>query len=161
MLVTAEPTLGPDRTRSRRQVLCGLAMALVAPGVVVAACSTDDGADAKTPGRTTGAASTSSGNEPEGAIVRVKDVPVGGGVLSLAGGRQVLVVQPKAGTVEAFDPICPHQGFSVNPPVNGTITCPGHGSTFDAVTGALKGGPSPRGLTKVPVKISKGYVIMA
>lgn len=154
MLVTAEPT--------RRRVLCGLAVALLAPGAVAAACASDDpdadpGVDAGAPPAPT--PTSKAPDEPEGAVVKVSDVPVGGGVIVLISGNEVLLVQPKAGTVEAFDPVCPHQGFTVNVPKNGTIVCPGHGSRFDASTGARKSGPAPRGLTKIPVKVTGGYVV--
>ena len=152
--MTAEP--------NRRRVLCGLAMALVAPGAVAAACTSDDepvpgaaGTDGPPP------VTTKTTDEPEGAIIAVSRVPVGGGVITLALGNSVLLVQPKKGTIEAFDPVCPHQGFTVNTPQNGTIVCPGHGSRFDATTGARKSGPAPRGLTKIPIKITKGYVVPA
>jgi len=150
--VTAEP--------SRRHVLCGLAVALLAPGAVIAACSTDDSADPAPP-HSVPVPTSNAPDEPPGAIVTVDSVPVGGGVIALAFGRPVLLVQPKKGTIEAFDPICPHQGFTVDPPVNGTIVCPGHGSRFDGTTGARKSGPAPRGLTRVSVKVSQGYVVQA
>lgn len=132
-------------------MLCGLAVALVAPGVVVAACSSDD------PPSSGGSAAPL----PGGPLAKVSDIPVGGGVLVDAGDKKLLLVQPTAGKVKAFDPTCPHQGFTVNAPTGGTIVCPGHGSTFDASTGAMKTGPATRGLTEVPVKISAGNVVAA
>ena len=167
--MTAEPTLGPDQPRSRRQVLCGLAVALLAPGAVVAACSSGSGGDAGsdagsdtgagTSGGATGGASATTA--PGKVLAKVADVPVGGGVLVDMGSRKLLLVQPKKGTVKAFDPTCPHQGFTVNPPLGGIIVCPGHGSTFDASTGAVKTGPAFSGLAAVAVKVSGGNVVTA
>jgi cytochrome b6-f complex iron-sulfur subunit len=152
MLVTAEPT--------RRRVLCGLAVALLAPGAVAAACSSDGDDPTVDTGAPPAPSPTSKApGEPDGAIVKVSEVPVGGGVIVLIDGNQVLLVQPKAGTLEAFDPVCPHQGFTVNVPKGGVIVCPGHGSRFDAATGARKSGPAPHGLTKIPVKVTGGYVV--
>jgi cytochrome b6-f complex iron-sulfur subunit len=151
MPVTTEPT--------RRQLLCGLAVAVLAPGGVAAACSSDDDPDAGTGRQPT--TTSKKPDEPEDAIVPVKSVPVGGGVIALAVGRPVLLVQPKPGTIRAYDPICPHQGFTVNTPRAGTIVCPGHGSRFDAATGAREAGPAPRGLAKIPVKVAQGYVVLA
>lgn len=149
--MTAEPT--------RRRVLCGLAVALLAPGAVAAACAADDDTEPAAGAPTPAPAKTPEA--PDGAIVPVSSVPVGGGVIALVLGNPVLLVQPTRGTVEAFDPVCPHQGFTVNTPQSGTIVCPGHGSRFDATTGARKSGPAPRGLRKVPVKVTKGYVVPA
>jgi nitrite reductase/ring-hydroxylating ferredoxin subunit len=150
-----EPT-----ARSRRQVLCGLAIALVAPGAVLAACSSDSDSGSGGGTGTTGGGATGAGAAAPGSpLAKVSDVPVGGGVLVDAGGRKILLVQPKAGTVKAFDPSCPHQGVTVNPPAGGTIVCPGHGSTFDASSGARRTGPATKGLTEVPVKVSGGTVV--
>jgi cytochrome b6-f complex iron-sulfur subunit len=156
--MTAEPTAAPD-TRSRRQVLCGLAMALLAPGAVVAACSSDS--DSGSGGSGSGTSSGTGGAAAGSTLAKVSDVPVGGGVLVDAGDRKLLLVQPTAGKVKAFDPTCPHQGFMVNTPKNGTILCPGHGSTFDGATGALKTGPATKGLAEVAVKVSGGNVVAA
>jgi nitrite reductase/ring-hydroxylating ferredoxin subunit len=133
-------------------------VALVAPGAVLAACSSDSdsGGSPSSPGGSTGGAA-----KPGGALAKVSDVPVGGGIMVDDGGRKLLLVQPKAGTVKAFDPTCPHQGFTVKPPSGGTILCPGHGSTFDAASGALKTGPATKGLAEVAVKVSGGNVIAA
>ncbi|TDQ01158.1 nitrite reductase/ring-hydroxylating ferredoxin subunit [Labedaea rhizosphaerae] len=127
-------------------------MALVAPGAVLAACSTDSDS---------GGSPSDGAVKPGGVLAKVSDVPVGGGVLVDAGGRKLLLVQPTAGTVNAFDPACPHQGFTVSPPAGGTIVCPGHGSTFDAASGAVTKGPATSGLKQVPVKVSGGNVLAA
>jgi cytochrome b6-f complex iron-sulfur subunit len=158
--MTAEPTAAPD-TRSRRQVLCGLAMALLAPGAVVAACSSDSDSGSGGSGSGTGSGTGGGGPAAGSTLAKVSDVPVGGGVLVDAGGRKLLLVQPTAGQVKAFDPTCPHQGFMVNPPTGGTILCPGHGSTFDGATGALRTGPATKALTEVAVKVSGGNVVAA
>lgn len=124
---------------SRRQVICGLAAALAVPGVL-AACSS-------------GSTGSGTGTTP------LSQIPVGGGVIVNANGP-VLVTQPTAGTVKAFDAACPHQGTTVNPPAAGTVTCPRHGSQFDAATGALRRGPATRGLTEVPSRVQNGSVVL-
>ena len=121
---------------TRRQVLCGLAAALAAPGVLAACSST-----------------------PSGPVsVPLAQVPVGGGKLVRASSGPVLLVQPTAGTVRGFDARCPHQGSVVNAPVDGVIVCPNHDSRFAADTGALEKGPSTRGLAEVPVTVADGSV---
>jgi Rieske Fe-S protein len=97
-------------------------------------------------------------NAPANALVATKEVPVGGGVLAQG---SKLVVQPKAGTFKAFSAVCPHEGVTVNPPATGSavMQCPGHNSQFKTADGGLVRGPATRGLTAIPVKVSKGYVV--
>jgi cytochrome b6-f complex iron-sulfur subunit len=137
------PPTAPDR----RTVLCGLAVALVAPGAL-AACSSPGEFQPGTP-------TTAPGNA---GGVPLAQVPVGGGKIVTVGERVVLVVQPAPGTVKAFDASCPHQGTTVDPPQGGVITCPNHLSQFDAATGAVRKGPADQGLTEVPVRVVDGTV---
>lgn len=58
-------------------------------------------------------------------------------------GREVLIVRTADGAVGALGAKCTHKGA---PLAEGTlegnlITCPWHGSTFEATTGKLKTGP--------------------
>ncbi|MEJ2859712.1 Rieske (2Fe-2S) protein [Actinomycetospora flava] len=145
-------TTGP----SRRTMLCGLAVALTAPGAL-AACSSGGGgapaaAPAPSPTPAPGTETTVGGGTP------VSRIPVGGGTIVTAGDREVLLVQPTAGEFKGFDASCPHQGTTVDPPENGVITCPNHFSQFDAATGALRKGPADTGLTEVPVSVMNGTV---
>ncbi|GAA4792475.1 Rieske (2Fe-2S) protein [Actinomycetospora chlora] len=137
---------------SRRTVLCGLAVALAAPGAL-AACSSSPGE--YQPGATTSAAPSVGGGVP------LAQIPVGGGTIETLGERVVLLVQPTPGVVKAFDAKCPHQGTTVDPPQGGVITCPNHFSQFDAATGALRKGPATRGLTELPVTVLNGTVQVA
>ena len=57
--------------------------------------------------------------------------------------------------------MCPHAGVTVDAPEGGTITCPGHGSIFDATTGDMKKGPATSGLTKVAVEVSGDSIVTA
>lgn len=161
--MTVEPTI--DNPRSRRQVLCGLAIALVAPGALAAACSDDGGSTGYDSAPGTGGGTTTGGGGAGaggGALAKVADVPTGGGLLvDGPNGKKILLVQPSAGTVKAFDPTCTHMGSTVGTPKDGTITCPSHGSTFDGGTGALKGGPATKPLTEVAVKVSGADIVMA
>lgn len=141
--VSVPTTTGP----TRRTVLCGLAVALTAPGAL-AACSSG-GPAAPAPGTAPAPAG--------GTSVPLADVPVGGGTV-VRGDRPVVVVQPTAGTVKAFDASCPHQGATVGAPEGGVITCPAHQSRFDATTGAVQEGPAETGLTELPARIVDGTV---
>lgn len=135
---------GPDR----RQVLCGLLLGV--PSLVfLSAC---DAVRVGGPGST----------KPGAVLAKVTDVPVGGGALVDAGTNGlILLTQPEAGQIHAFNPTCPHAGAKVSPPQGNVITCPAHGSQFNATTGALLRGPAPHGLSTVPITIRTGKVILA
>ena len=125
--------------------MCGLA------AVAVAGCGT------VAPKKSGGVGTAKSGDR----LAAVKDVPVGGGVLvDMPGNAQLLLVQPVKGEVRAFNPTCPHQGTTVNPPTAGAITCPTHRSEFDPTTGAVRSGPSPKGLAEVPVVVKGDDVLL-
>jgi Rieske Fe-S protein len=44
-------------------------------------------------------------------------------------------------------------------PNGGQLKCPCHGSTYDLATGDNTGGPAPRPLSKIPVKVTGGRVV--
>jgi nitrite reductase/ring-hydroxylating ferredoxin subunit len=97
------------------------------------------------------------GFPPEGALVAVDEVPVGGGVIASG---DILVVQPRSGVFRAYDAHCPHQATIIDPPDSaGVITCTGHFSHFRASDGARIDGPATRGLRTVDVRVTAGYVI--
>ncbi|GLZ36919.1 Rieske (2Fe-2S) protein [Actinokineospora sp. NBRC 105648] len=175
-MTVVDPTTRPaavhePEARSRRQVLCGLMVALVAPGALVAACgdsgssngsagTTTGGAAGTTGGATTGGSTGGSTGGTTGALSTLSAIPDGGGVLvdNPSGGKVLLV---RAGsTVKGFDPTCPHQGATVDPPKDGVITCPRHFSTFDASTGDRKSGQAQTGLKTIAVKVSGDNVVL-
>jgi len=91
-------------------------------------------------------------------LVATGEVPVGGAVLVR---DSILVSQPSKGVFKAFDATCPHQGITVEPPVDTgrPFMCPGHNSTFKLADGGRISGPAPRGLKAIPVKVKDGYVV--
>src|SRR5205085_10387719 len=133
----------------------------LAPGALAAACSSSgsgqsNGGPSGQSGGDTGSTSggSSAGGSANGPLAALSDVPVGGGKLvNRPDGSKVLLVRTSQNEVKGFDPTCPHVGVTVSPPQGGTITCPGHGSQFDATSGSVKKGPATKGLTPVPVKI--------
>ncbi|SES17985.1 Rieske (2Fe-2S) protein [Actinokineospora terrae] len=172
-MTVVDPTTTDPRSpaqpveRNRRQVLCGLMVALVAPGVL-AACGTSDtpgGTTTPAPGTTGGSTPTgggaTTGGGSTGALSTVAAIPDGGGVLvdSPSGGKVLLV--RSGSTVAGFDPSCPHQGATVDPPKDGVITCPRHFSTFNATTGARISGQAQTGLKTVAVKVDGDSVVLA
>ncbi len=147
--MTSAATSGPNR----RTVLCGLALGVAAPGALAACAPLGRG------GQNGGGV----GSLKSGTVVgKVSDVPIGGGVLETVNNDVlVLLVAPSPGVIKAFDPTCPHAGATVGAPQGGVITCPAHGSQFNAATGALERGPAQQGLTVVPVTIKGDNVVLA
>lgn len=157
---------------SRRKVLCGLMIALVAPGAVISACGSDTpsgagGSSAPGGGATTtaggGAATSASGggSATADALAQLADVPVGGGVVVEGPDGPVLLAQPTAGQVKAYDPACTHQGTSVGAPQNGVSTCPSHGSRFRMADGSVENGPAAAPLAEIAVRVEGTAIVLA
>lgn len=100
-------------------------------------------------------AAAAPGKTPPGtAIGSASDVPVGqaASFQDPASGDPSIVIHPSAGTFVAFDAVCPHAGCTVGyDPTAQVITCPCHGSQFNASTGAVEVGPATTGLTKIAI----------
>lgn len=95
--------------------------------------------------------SCSDGSGGSGGI-RTKDVPVGSAYIQPKG--DYLVIQPTEGQFRAFSRTCPHAGCQVNKIEGDEIVCPCHGSRYSVVDGSRVSGPTPKGLTEVPVKFN-------
>ena len=95
------------------------------------------------------------GHTPAGqAIGPASGVPVGqaASFTDPSSGDPSIVIQPRAGTFVAFDVVCPHAGCPVGYDAAAkVITCPCHGSQFNAATGAVEVGPATTGLTKLAI----------
>ena len=131
---------------SRRAVLIG-GMAL-AGGVLVACSPSPQGG-----GGGGGSAA------PDGGLVALDDVPVGGAVSATAAdGTPVIIAQPTAGEVVAFSAICTHLGCTVRPD-DDRLVCPCHGSEFETLTGRNVAGPAPRPLDAFEVRVVDGQVV--
>ena len=79
-----------------------------------------------------------------------------GGATRIGSVKGVPVAIARTGTSQyiAFNLLCPHQGVTVTRNVSGWV-CNAHGSEFEA-DGDLVLGPATTGLTRLPMKISKG-----
>lgn len=102
------------------------------------------------------------GSLPAGAqeIGNVSELPVGK-VASFVDPKTqspAYILHPTAQQYVAYSAICPHAGCTVQYDPNGTFVCPCHGSTFDALTGAVQLGPADRGLTPIPITISSNRI---
>ena len=93
------------------------------------------------------------------ALVKLDDVPVGGGVV--LGDQKVVVTRDQAGKASAFSAVCTHQGCLVASVAAGTIDCPCHGSKFDAGTGEPVAGPAQSPLPRVEIQQRDGAVFRA
>jgi cytochrome b6-f complex iron-sulfur subunit len=161
---TAPSEVTPGVTR--RRVVATTVLGAVA-ATALAACGGDDPATTATPSEgETG--SSSAGGDPSAtesaasggdAIAKLADIPVGGAAAAeTADGTKIIIVQPSAGEVVAFDARCPHQGCTVAPSGD-KLACPCHGSTFKTSDGSLITGPATSGLTEVAVKVDGEDVV--
>jgi Rieske Fe-S protein len=88
--------------------------------------------------------------------VGLDQLPAGGGLVLKK--RNLVLTRDAQGAVKAFSALCTHQGCSVTAVKSGKISCPCHGSLFDARTGAPVAGPAERPLRAVPVVVRDGTV---
>lgn len=151
---------------SRRTVLRASA-GVLAGGVAVSSLAACGGSDDEGGATAGGATADSGATTPAGggstpaagggdALATLSEVPVGG-ALAVSDGA-IILAQPTAGTVLAFDSKCPHQGCKVA--VSGTeLACPCHGSKFDVATGDVTNGPATTGLTKVDVTVDGDNIV--
>jgi Rieske Fe-S protein len=136
---------------------------MMAPGAAVvagvgalAACGGSSSGTA-----TSGSAAPSAGSAAAGAtLAKLSDVAVGSAISAKsADGKPIIIAQPAAGTVVAFTAICTHMGCTVAPATGLQLKCPCHGSTYDAATGTNTGGPAPKPLAAVPVKLQGDAIV--
>ncbi|MFF3706742.1 MULTISPECIES: Rieske (2Fe-2S) protein [Streptomyces phaeochromogenes group] len=138
-------SLKPAPALCRRTLLAALGGAGIA--ATLTACG---GSDDSSSGSSD--ASASSGSGGGAALAKTTDIPEGGGKIFADQG--VVVTQPTAGEFKAYSTVCPHQKQQVNSVADGTITCPAHGSQFNAADGSVKKGPATSGLTAAKITVS-------
>jgi cytochrome b6-f complex iron-sulfur subunit len=162
--LTADPTTSstatPQPERTRRDMLCGLAVALVAPGALIAACSDSGGGTDSAGGGTDSAGGDQGGGS--GGTTALADIPDGGGLIvdNPSGGKALLV--RKGQDVTAYDAACTHMGTVVGTPKKGVSTCPNHGSKFDVASGGkVVNGPATKPLKKIDVQVQGDQVTLA
>jgi Rieske Fe-S protein len=142
-----------DRGRpSRRAVFAGAGVAVVAGAAgfawfTVAAPKSGSSAGTGTPGGTGGTPTQ---------LAAVASIPENGGVV--LPDHKVVLTRETGDKVHCFTAVCTHQGCLVSDVAAGQITCPCHGSAYDAKTGAVVAGPAPAPLSAVPVSVVNGSV---
>jgi Rieske Fe-S protein len=71
------------------------------------------------------------------------------------------MVHPSAGTYIAFSAVCTHAGCSVQYDQSTVqFVCPCHGGIFDARTCAVRSGPPPGPLQRIPVTVAGGQLLV-
>jgi len=84
---------------------------------------------------------------PPGQALRFQD----------AVGDPAWLVHEQDGRFRAFSAVCTHAGCTVDIS-GGEFVCPCHGGSYDIRTGAVTGGPPPRSLPALPVRVVDGGV---
>jgi Rieske Fe-S protein len=107
----------------------------------------------------TSSSASESADAGSGGLVKTADVPVGEGVILKD--QKIVVVQPTKGDFKAFSAVCTHMGCTVASVKNGTISCPCHGSMYSVKDGSVTGGPAPKPLPAVAVKVEGDEVVKA
>ena len=74
--------------------------------------------------------------------------------------KGIWAIKHKDNQVTVFSPICPHLGCGYRwDRQDRLFKCPCHGSIYD-IDGKVKGGPAPRQLDTLPVKVENGQVLV-
>ncbi len=164
---TAVPAdVAEDGQVSRRNLIRNAAIAggVVAAGVGLAACSSNNNAGSGTTATgagttaattTAGGATTTAGGAPAAGgtpLASTSAIPVGGG--TIFADKKVVVTQPVAGTFKAFSSTCTHLGCTVFKVADGLIQCPCHGSRYSIVDASVKAGPAPRPLPPMNITVT-------
>jgi thiosulfate dehydrogenase (quinone) large subunit len=103
----------------------------------------------------TGGAQQSVSGTP---IAKLSSIPVGGAVgFQAPGGTPAALVRLGRNDVVAYSRVCTHAGCLVGYDTSQRILyCPCHGAEYDPAHGAeVIGGPAPRPLAEIPVKIDR------
>ena len=105
-----------------------------------------------------GGSSASASGGAAGALATTGQIPVGGGMIFAS--QQVVVTQPAGGEFKAFSAVCTHMGCIVSQISDGTIDCPCHGSQYSIKTGDVVGGPAPRPLPSMRIKVTGDSIFL-
>jgi Rieske Fe-S protein len=138
---------------TRRSVVRGFGLAVVGGVAGFVAARRSDAAKTRpstSAANAYGAAPATGGD----ALTTVDKVPTGGGVVV----GNVVLTRDAQGDIRGYSATCTHQGCKVDTIRNGRISCPCHGSAFNASTGAVVQGPATRPLPPISVVVRDGSV---
>lgn len=103
----------------------------------------------------------SDNNASSGAIASESEVASGSAKKFKDAGKDAVLVRLDSGDFVAYSAVCTHQQCTVAYK-SGQLTCPCHGSIFDAANGgAVVNGPADQPLPEIPVKVEGGNVVKA
>ncbi|WP_018567603.1 Rieske (2Fe-2S) protein [Streptomyces sp. PsTaAH-124] len=134
----------PGRPRASRRAILRTAAVTPVAGLGLAACGPEGGGAASAP-----TAPVDLGAESE--------IPKGGAKLFTD--HNVVVSRSGDGALKAFSTICTHRGCAITELEGTTLTCPCHGSQFDAVTGRVVRSPATVPLDTLPVHADGGKIV--
>ena len=136
---------------TRRSVLTGAAVSAAAAvvGFVVARNST-----AATSTSSTSGANGYGASGGGGAVVSAAKVTPAGIIE-----KGIVLTRDASGAVHGVSATCTHQGCTVAAPRDGIVSCPCHGSKFDAATGRVLRGPATRPLPAIAVHVQGDQVV--
>ena len=157
-----EPATSQITPPTRRRVL-GLAAVVGAAGLAAACGGGSDSTAGSSTGNSSDPAPASSSSAGGGggaggggakALTKTADVPLHGG--KILEGPKIVVTQPDQGVFKAFTAVCTHMACIVGSVEDNVISCPCHGSQYNAKNGQVEAGPAPRAFAAVPVR-SNGW----
>lgn len=148
----ADPSRSP--VACRRRVLAGAGA--VGATALLAACG---GAQGSGQGGEPADDDALDAQRPQGAIVAVDQVPVGGGFINTEQG--VVVTRLAEDQWHAFSATCTHASCLVSSVSSSGIVCTCHGSTFSPTDGSVLGGPASSPLPAKAVSVRDGWVVSA
>jgi nitrite reductase/ring-hydroxylating ferredoxin subunit len=96
------------------------------------------------------------------AVARLDELRVGYATRHAAGKRDVIVTLTEQG-VRAWDAICPHAAFLLEPGrlrKGNVLECPMHGACFDVDDGSVLEGPATEPLEPVAFRVEDGEVLV-
>ncbi|WP_432175818.1 Rieske (2Fe-2S) protein [Streptomyces sp. Tue6028] len=129
---------------SRRTVLRGAATVPVA-GFALTACS--------------GGAGGAAPATPTAPVELGAESEIAKGGAKLYRDHNVVVSRAQDGSLKAFSTICTHAGCPINKLEGTTLTCPCHGSAFDAATGEVLHAPATVPLDELSVEVKGGKIV--
>jgi Rieske Fe-S protein len=137
---------------TRRSMLTGAVVSAAAAVVGFVVARNSSAASAKSP--TSGANGYGGGGGGNSALVAAAKVTPAGIVE-----KGLVLTRDASGAVHAVSATCTHQGCTVAAPHDGIVSCPCHGSQFDAVTGRVLRGPATRPLPAVAVHLQGDQIV--
>ena len=142
----------PDIFRMDRRT--ALAATGIAATALTAVAGSSYGTTEKAAASTHGAQDKRQDGSTE--LAKTSEVPVGGGVIK----GDTVITQATAGAFAGFSSTCTHLGCKVGEVSDGVIKCPCHGSKFN-LDGSVAGGPAPRALDTLAVRVEGDSIVSA